>query len=268
MNRFTLIALTLSLAILPNAAFAQDGPTHERPWSLANEYFDAEEMDEARKELMHEGGDQSTWMYIGDRLETQFDNDNNEVLVWDSNLWFGKSLHKLYFKSEGEYSWDDKEVEDGEVQALYSRGISTFFDVQAGLRYDFEPKGRTHAVLGLQGLSPYMFEVDAALFLSSDGDLTARIEAEHEQMITQRLIIQPRVEASFAAQDNSAFGEGEGFSSLDLGLRLRYEILDRKFAPYIGVEWQSAFGNTENFIKADGGDSSKIVGLIGIRTWF
>jgi len=268
MKRLLLTSLLTPLAIWPTVATAQEvPPPPERPWSLANEYYDPGEMDEARKELLHEGGAQSTFSYIGDRLETQFDGKGNEVLLWDSDLWFGQALNKLYFKSEGEYSWGDNEIEDGEIQALYSRGISTFFDVQAGVRYDFEPGGRTHAVIGLQGFAPYMFEVDAALFLSSDGDLTARIEAEHEQMLTQRLIIQPRVEVAFAAQNNAAFSEGEGLSSLDLGVRLRYEI-DRKFAPYIGVEWQTAFGNTENFIKADGGDSNKIVGLVGIRTWF
>jgi copper resistance protein B len=268
MRHLFVASLLTSFLTVPALAVAQDASPLEKPWYQADKYFGAEDMDEARKELLHEGGAQSTFMYIGDRLETQFDGDNNEVLVWDSNAWFGKSLHKLYFKSEGEYSWDDEEIEEGEVQALYSRGISTFFDVQAGVRYDFEPKGRTHAVLGLQGFAPYMFEVDAALFLSTDGDLTARIEAEHEQMLTQRLIIQPRVEAVFAAQDNAAFGEGEGFNSLDLGIRLRYETFERKLAPYIGVEWQTTYGNTENFIKADGGDSSKVVGLIGIRTWF
>ena len=153
------------------------------------------------------------------------------------------------------------------MQALWSHAISPFWDVQAGVRYDLEPKGRTHGVLGIQGLAPYWFEVDAATFLSHKGDLTARIEVEYEMLLTQTLILQPRLEIEAAAQDIPEIGVGNGITGLDLGIRLRKE-LKREFAPYVGVEWQKAFGSTADFIEGDGGDADKITVVAGVRVWF
>ena len=164
-------------------------------------------------------------------------------------------------------SWPTEELEEAEVQALWSRAISPYFDLQAGVRYDLEPKGRTHAVIGVQGLAPYWFEVDAAAFVSTQGDVTARIEAEYELLLTQRLVLQPRVEASLSAQDIPALQIGSGLTNVDAGLRLRYEVV-REFAPYIGVEWKNAIGDTADLIEASGGDANSTAVLIGVRTWF
>ena len=162
---------------------------------------------------------------------------------------------------------DIVDTDDAEIQALYSRAIAPFWDVQAGLRYDIEPDGVAHGVVALNGLAPYWFEVDASAFLSERGDLTARVEAEYELLLTQRLILQPRIEANLSAQDIPERETGSGLNSIDAGLRLRYEI-KREFAPYIGVEWQSAFGDTRDLINAAGGDGDEVVFLVGLRTWY
>jgi copper resistance protein B len=136
------------------------------------------------------------------------------------------------------------------------------------VRYDIRPEPRRgHVVLGIQGLAPYSFEIDAAAFLSDEGDLTARIEAEYDQRITQRLILQPRVEASFAAQDIPEIGIGAGLSAFEAGLRLRYEFVP-EFAPYIGVEWQQRLGDTADYARASGENPSRIVFLAGWKLWF
>ena len=153
------------------------------------------------------------------------------------------------------------------MQALWSRAISPFWDLQAGVRYDLEPKGRTHAAIGVQGLAPYWFEVDAAAFISHKGDITARTEVEYDLLLTQRLILQPRAEIEASAQDIEEIGIASGLTGFDLGLRLRYEI-EREFAPYLGVEWQKALGGTADLTEAEGGDSDKIAIIAGVRAWF
>lgn len=154
------------------------------------------------------------------------------------------------------------------MQALWSHAITPWFDVQAGARYDFRPEPeRGHLVLGLQGLAPYFFEIDAAAFLSDERDLTARIEAEYDQLITQRLILQPRVELDLAAQDVEEIGIGAGLSSVEAGLRLRYEIVP-EFAPYFGVSYERAVGDTANFARDEGEEVDTWSVLIGLRAWF
>ena len=122
-------------------------------------------------------------------------------------------------------------------------------------------------MFGVQGLAPYWFEVDAAAFVSDDGDVSARLEAEYELFLTQKLILQPRAELDFAVQDVPELGIGSGLSTAEAGLRLRYEFR-REFAPYIGVSWRRAFGETADFTRADGEDVESISFVAGLRLWF
>jgi copper resistance protein B len=145
--------------------------------------------------------------------------------------------------------------------------VTPFWDVQAGLRYDIEPDGLAHGVVALNGLAPYWFEVDASAFLSERGDLTARIEAEYELLLTQRMILQPRIEAELSAQTLPDRETGSGLTSIKAGLRLRYEAI-REFGPYLGVEWHSAFGETRDMIEATGEDGEELVFLVGLRAWY
>ncbi len=153
------------------------------------------------------------------------------------------------------------------MQALYSRAIAPFFDVQAGVRQDIAGPDTTYAVLGIQGLAPYMFEIDGALFLSQRGDLTARFEAELDQRITQRLILQPRAEFNLAAQDVPQLGIGAGLDRVEVGIRLRYEII-REFAPYIGIEQSWRVGHSADYARAAGEDPAVLSFITGIRFWF
>ena len=139
--------------------------------------------------------------------------------------------------------------------------------MKAGIRQDPAGPDTTHAVIGIQGLARYWFEVDAALFLSTRGDLTARIEAEIDQRITQRLIVQPRIEANLAAQDVRELGIGAGLDQIEIGARLRYEFA-REFAPYVGIEQSWRTGAGADFARARGEDPSTTSLLAGIRFWF
>ncbi len=245
---------------LPTAALS--GPTH-----AADLVFGAEAMAASRRTLVRENGDVRITTVIIDRLEAGF-GDEDETWLWDVQGWSGGDINRFWWKSEGEGDFDDG-LEEAELQALYSRAVTPFWDVQAGLRQDFRPDGEdtTHLVLGLQGLVPYWWEVDAAAFLSTEGDLTARVEAEYDQRITQRLILQPRFEIDASASDIPELEIGSGLSSVEAGLRLRYEFR-KEFAPYVGVEWTRAFGDTADYIEARGGDPEDTRFVVGLKAWF
>ena len=206
-----------------------------------------------------------TLWFQGDRVEYRA-REGSDGYLFDVQGYYGGDLDKLWFKSEGEGSFGE-DIEDVEVQALYSRAIGPFFDLQAGVRQDFAPMDRTYAVVGVQGLAPYLFEIDAAAFLSDRGDLTARMEVELDQRITQRLILQPRAEVNLAAQDVPELGIGAGLDSAEIGLRLRYEIT-REFAPYVGIEQEWKVGQSATYARADSEDPSVTNFVLGVRFWF
>ncbi len=270
-----MIRTGLGAAALLSAApqsFAQETQnaeeqSSERGWSQADEYWGREEMAASRAAVQKEHGASTTYFVQADRFEYR-SNEGEPQFLWDAQGWYGGDKNKLWIKSEGEYSFDADEFEDAEVQALWSRGISRYFDVQAGVRHDFAPgDDRTFGVFGAQGLAPYWFEVDAAAFVSGEGDASARIELEYELLLTQRLILQPRTELNFAIQDVPENGVGSGLSTAEAGMRLRYEI-KREFAPYIGVSWERAVGETADFARADGEDPSAVSFVAGLRLWF
>lgn len=201
------------------------------------------------------------------RLESGFSGDK-DTNIWDAQAWWGGDYNRLWLKSEGEGE-QGKSLESLELQTLYSRAIAPYWNAQIGLRHDFRPKGeeRTHLAMGVQGLAPYRYEVDSALFVSEQGDVTARVEAEHEILFTQRLILQPRIEINAAAQPVKELGIGSGINNTEMGLRLRYEIR-REFAPYIGVSWSRVYGATADMKEAEGEDISTVYLIAGIRAWF
>ena len=245
----------------PASDAARSGPPH-----AADAIFGTSEMAAARKQMVAESGSMTTHKIIADRLEYRAQ-DGKDGYIWDVQAWYGGDIDKLWLKSEGEGDFGES-PESIEVQALWSHAIGPFFDLQAGVRYDFRPDPeRAYLVAGVQGLTPYKFELDAAAFLSDEGDLSARIEAEYDQRITQSLILQPRVEASFSAQDVPEFGIGSGLSSLEAGLRLRYEFAPQ-FAPYIGVEWERKIGDTADFARLAGEEAETTRMVVGIRAWF
>lgn len=252
-----------SIALAP-PAFAQAPAT---PGAQADAYWDKDAQARARRALYREHGGGTNWFALADRLEYQ-SNDGSPTLLFDGQGWWGTDRNKLWLKSEVEYNFTDDKFEEAELQALWSRPIARYFDVQAGVRRDFAPDpSRTYAVFGVQGLAPYWFEIDAAVFVSGHGDVTARIEAEYDFLLTQRLIAQSRTELNFGAQDVVALGIGSGLSTAEVGLRLRYEI-KREFAPYVGVNWKRAVGDTADFARLAGDDPGAVSLVAGVRLWF
>ena len=211
------------------------------------------------------------WLVLVDELEYRF-NDGTDALNWDVLAWVGGDYQRLWVKTEGDVGVAGDGSGEAELQVLYGRLVSSFWDVQAGLRYDrtFGPGrdvGRAFAVVGMQGLTPYLFEVDAALFISEDGDVSARFEAEYQFLLTQRLILQPELEINVAAQQVEDFGVGSGLNDIELSLRLRYEV-SRQFAPYVGVSWTRKFGQTADFAREEGESTDNFAVVGGVRLLF
>ena len=200
-----------------------------------------------------------------DRFEAR-DAEENTILALDSQSWIGGDLQKLWFKVEAERA--GAETEDIEVQALYSQAILPYWDIQVGLRKDFRPTpSRSWVVFGFQGLAPYFFEVDAALFVGESGRTALRLEAGYELLFTQKLILSPNIDVNFYGRNDADTGAGSGLSDIETGLRLRYEIR-RELAPYIGVNWNKRFGNTADFVRNERGKTSDLQWVIGIKVWF
>jgi len=235
------------------------------PPRAADAIWGAEAMRASRDDLRRNHGSFPLLWVQGDRVETQV-RDGRDGYLWDVQGYYGTPTDRFWFKSEGEGSFGEP-VEDAEVQALYSKAIAPFWDVQLGVRQDLVGPKRTYAVAGFQGLSRYMFEVDAALFLSQKGELTARIEAEIDQRITQRLTLQPRLEVALSAQDVPQLGIGSGLDQIDVGLRLRYQIA-REFAPYVGVEQAWKIADSADYSRRNGEDPSVTNYVVGVRFWF
>lgn len=210
-------------------------------------------------------------LVLVDQLE-YWGSDEQDALRWDLISWVGGDYRRLWIKTEGEVltAGAGGELELFDLQ--YGRLIAPFWDLLVGAGYQrvWGPRSdpdRLYAVVGLQGLAPQWFEVDANLRLSEKGDLSADLEAEYDLLLTQRLVLQPRFETSLALQEIEEFGVGEGFNAVRLGARLRYEIR-REFAPYIGVTWNRKLGDTADLAREEGEDIEDFSLVAGVRLWF
>ena len=255
-----------------NGAVGTDLPAGDAPappppndW-YADRIFSPAEMDRVRHAMMGEHG-AVTAGFLGFNLAEYQARDGRDGYRWDAEGWYGGDIDRVAVKSEGEGAFGEA-IESVETQLLYSRAINPYFNLQAGVRQDFgHGPDRTYATVGVEGLAPYWFEVEGALFLSDKGDLHGRIEGYYDQRITQKLILQPMLEANFALQDVPELGIGSGLSDIEAGLRLRYEVV-KEFAPYVGVEWGRRFGDSARFARAAGEDSETTSFVAGVRFWF
>lgn len=185
---------------------------------------------------------------------------------WDNRGWIGRDVNRFWFRTEGEA--EDGDVAEAQAHALFGRAIHPWWDVVVGVRQDFRPgPSRTWAAVGIQGLAPYWFEVEASAYIGESGRTHFRLETEYELLLTNRLILQPLVELEIYGKSDPERGIGSGLSSAEAGLRLRYEFR-REFAPYVGVTWNRKFFGTADFAEAAGEDTAGARFAAGVRLWF
>ena len=190
------------------------------------------------------------------RLEA-FDADHGTGMEWEGQAWIGTDTDKLWLRSEG--ARIDGRTEASDLEVMYGRPIARWWDLVAGVRHDFKPgPSQDWAAIGIAGIAPWKFEVEATAYIGPSGRTSARIEAGYELLLTSRLILQPLVEANLNGQGDERRGVESGLSTVEAGLRLRYE-LHRKFAPYVGFVHAREFGDE---------DTSDTRVVAGVRVWF
>lgn len=207
-------------------------------------------------------------IFRGDRFEVQRRERGIDVFLWDVQGWVGRDYDKLYLESEGEARLDGgTDVEEANVELLYSRNVASFWDFQAGVRHDFgaSPQ-RSFAAFGFQGLAPYWFEIDATAYVDGDGNVSIGFEAEYELLLTQRLFLIPRFEAGVSFQDVPEYEQWQGVTDVEIGARFTYQIR-RELAPYLGVTWRRLLGETAHNVGRQGRDVASAAVVVGLRYW-
>ncbi|MBR1135279.1 MAG: copper resistance protein B [Bradyrhizobium sp.] len=256
--KFLLALLTgclLGSAILCDAAMAQTWPAYSReiPYSGLRSAPTTSFPDQALFGGMR--FDKLEWNGLG----------GNDRARWDMEAFVGNDYDKFFFKSEGAFDGPTQRFDEARFQALYSRMISYFFDFQVGVRHDVSPRpSRTYAVIGIEGLAPGFFEIDADAYISQKGEISGSFTGWYDLLITNRLILQPRVDLRLQLQSVPELELGRGLTDFELGARLRYEFT-RNVAPYIGVSWDRKVGETASIALRNQKQPSSANFVAGVR---
>jgi copper resistance protein B len=219
---------------------------------------------ESESRHLHMGGG-----YFGSIMLEKFeyyDGEGSNGFNFDGDAWYGSDYNRLWFKADGGRSRGDSSAT--RMEALWSHALTPYWDTQLGLRHDaWEGPARNWVVLGMQGLAPYWFDVEAAFYVGENGRTAFRAEADYDLLLTQRLILQPAAEISIHGKDDEARDIGSGLSEVELGLRLRYEFR-REFAPYVGIAWHRKYGDTADLAEKAGEETEEAQLVLGFRFWY
>jgi len=204
------------------------------------------------------------YFVLVDQLEWQ-SGHRHRGLTMDTMGWVGRDKDRLWFRAEGDAN--ERSLETGQVDLLYGRAIARWWDLVGGVRQDLRPgPAQTWAAFGIQGLAPYWFEIDATAYVGAAGRTHLRLEVEYQLLLTNRLILQPLVEAEVYGKADPEHGAGAGLTTAEAGLRLRYEFR-RRVAPYVGVVWHRKFFGTADLARASGDPTAGARLAVGLRLW-
>jgi len=229
---------------------APEPPSHAMPAMSASEMVDVMGMDD----------DARYGKFMVDQAEV-----HDDTFSWDLDAWYGSDFDKLWLKSEGAQGDDEDRFA---VDVSWDHVFARWWSVQTGIRHEErEGEPSTSLLLGLQGLAPQWFEIDARLYVDEHGGVSLHTEVDYDLLLTQRLVLQPDLKLTANDRTDISRGAGSGLSEMELGLRLRYE-LRREIAPYIGIRWMRNFGATADIARAAGRDDNEVQALAGLRFWF
>lgn len=211
----------------------------------------------------------TTWGVQFEELEYRYSDDDEELGVWNGDFFYGTDALKVRWLTKGEYAIEEQAYEGLENQLVGQVPITKFFDAKAGVRFD-TPEGpdRTYAVLGIAGLAPQWFEVDASLYVSDKGDTSAELDAEYELLLTNYWILSATFDATLAFSEDREIGVGKGLVATETSLRLSYDLVDRSFSPYVGVVHERKYGDTADLAEAAGGSTEDWFAVVGARIAF
>jgi copper resistance protein B len=199
----------------------------------------------------HKHGTSLNSFWLMDQLEGANTDEGREI-AWEGIGWVGSDLNRLWLRTKGHAL--DESLQRGRIEALYGRAIHPWWDAVVGVRRDFGDFGgggtpRNWAAFGVQGLAPYKFEVSATGYVGEGGETAAIAEAE------------------WFGQSDPEEVIGAGLSTVEGGVRLRYEIT-RQFAPYVGLEREWSFGKTSDLRGLSSHSRTDNRWVIGLRFWF
>ena len=216
---------------------------------------------------MHKHGETLLTKLMLDRFELR-DSKPDRTVYWDAQAWSGGDINKLWLKTEGEAR--RSKAREADIEAFYSRAVAPYWDVQTGVRHDLQVNGlpsRDWFAVGLKGLAPYKFDIDATAYVGDTGRSAARVKAEYNLLLTQRLVLMPEFEANLYGKKDPQRELGSGLANVDLSLRLRYDIA-RTFSPYIGVVWTRLYGDTANYARQNSDAVHSAEFVAGVRAWW
>ena len=269
--------LLIAALLAPLQAWAQTPPPHDMdtmmksmqggsaPADARDPNVHAEGLENGHMPGMDMADDESHVQVLLERVE-QFHSSRGNGQSVDAQAWAGGDIDKLWLKVDGERS--NGKLGATRTEALWNHAIATYWGLQAGARHDFgDGPGRTWASIGLQGLAPYWFDIQATAYVGQSGRTALRFEGDYDLLLTQRLVLQPNLKVSLYGKNDPERGIGAGLSDIGVGLRLRYEF-SRKFAPYIGVVWNRKFANTARYARDSGNAVQETRVVAGLRVWF
>lgn len=260
MRRFALSAFFAGLLVSALATRASAQTTPVPPPTEADKA--AAFPPDLQGHAMH--GDGLNFFALIDQLEWQRSDVNGAI--WDTKTWVGGDVNRIWLRSEGDVQGGT--VDGAEAHLMLGRAVSRWWDVVAGVRQDFAPgTGRTWAAIGIQGLAPQWFEVEATAYLGESARTAVRVEVEYELLLTDRLVVQPLMEVNVFGKADPEREVGAGLSTVEVGARLRYEIR-REFAPYVGLVWHRKVFATGDLAREHGGDAGGWRLAAGLRVWF
>lgn len=235
----------------------------DKPYRDPNAYSDGIDFSHLAKPMMGEHA--LIGSVIVDRLEMASAR-RDFSMVYDWQAWYGWDDDRLLIRAEGEV--ESGSFKNARNELLWAHALTAFWDTQVGIRYDSGlGQDRAWGALGIQGYAPYWLYVEATAYVGEEGRTAFRLELEYDLLITQKLILQPRIETNFYGKSDPSRLVSSGLSNIEAGLRLRYEII-REFAPYIGIEWASTFGSAADRIRAQGSKPEEARFIAGVHFWF
>jgi copper resistance protein B len=253
-------AAMLWLFLLPIVAPAQAGNDHTPPAPPEQPMADMSDAQMADVMQMHD--DAAFGMFKLDQFEHALEGSTS---AWEAEAWYGSDFDKLWLRSQDAH---ESGRSDLRTELFWDHAFAAFWDWQLGARHDSgSGPQRDWAAFGVQGLAPYWIELEATAYLGEQGRSAARLRAEYELLLTQKLILQPELELDLYGKSDRQRQVGAGLSDATFGLRLRYEIR-REFAPYVGIVWTRRFGDAADFARAAGHDASDAQVVAGLRIWF
>jgi copper resistance protein B len=127
--------------------------------------------------------------------------DGETAVPYDLEGWFGRTYGRAVLKAEGEFESGD--IADARTELLWSHAVAPFWDTQFGVRYDSGAgPNRRWLAAGIEGLAPYWFDLEVTAYVGESSRMALRLDASYEMLMTQRLILQPKLEANFYGSDD------------------------------------------------------------------